>query len=56
MAEDDEDDRFLATEALKEARLSNPLVFVHDGEELMEYLHARCFDDLEGKRRYPAHL
>ena len=41
MAEDDEDDRFLAAEALKEARLSNPLVFVHDGEELMEYLHAR---------------
>lgn len=38
MADDDADDRFLTEDALKEARLSNDLRFVTDGEELMEYL------------------
>lgn len=41
MAEDDPDDRFLAQEALEEARLVNELRFVHDGEALMDYLHRR---------------
>lgn len=40
MADDDPDDRQLAADALTEARLANPLVFVEDGEELLEYLHA----------------
>jgi CheY-like chemotaxis protein len=41
MAEDDPDDRFLAQEALEEARLANDLHFVHDGEALMDYLYRR---------------
>jgi CheY-like chemotaxis protein len=41
MAEDDPDDRFLAQEALEEARLANDLHFVKNGEELMDYLYHR---------------
>lgn len=41
MAEDDPDDRFLAQEALEEARLANRLCFVHHGEALMDYLYRR---------------
>jgi CheY-like chemotaxis protein len=39
MAEDDEDDRMLAREALEESRVANDLHFVYDGIELLEYLH-----------------
>lgn len=38
IADDDEDDRLLAEDALRENRLVNDLRFVEDGEELMEYL------------------
>lgn len=38
MADDDEDDRLMARDALEEARLANEMRFVEDGEELMEYL------------------
>jgi len=41
MAEDDPDDRYLASEALAESRISNELYFVEDGEELMDYLNRR---------------
>lgn len=41
MADDDEDDRLLAGEALVESRLANTLHFVRDGEELMDYLYRR---------------
>ena len=41
MADDDEDDRLLATEALAESRLSNELRCVEDGVELMDYLYRR---------------
>ncbi len=41
MADDDEDDRLLTREALREVRVANELRFVHDGEELMEYLERR---------------
>lgn len=41
MADDDEDDRLMAKEALEEARLTNDLNFVEDGEELMDYLYHR---------------
>ena len=41
MADDDEDDRLLATEALAESRLSNELRCVEDGVELMDYLRQR---------------
>jgi CheY-like chemotaxis protein len=41
MADDDADDRYLAADALKEARLKNEMRFVSDGEELLEYLQCR---------------
>ncbi len=41
IADDDEDDRLLAQEALRESRLANNLHFVDDGEQLMEYLARR---------------
>ena len=41
VAEDDPDDRQLAREAFAESRLGNPLRFVEDGEELMDYLYRR---------------
>lgn len=41
MADDDEDDRLLTQDALKKAKLLNPLRFVADGEELLEYLQRR---------------
>ncbi|MEW5857647.1 MAG: response regulator [Cyanobacteriota bacterium] len=41
MADDDEDDRLLAKEALEECRLANDLHFVVDGEDLMDYLYHR---------------
>ena len=41
MADDDEDDCLLTKEALEESRLANELRFVHDGEELMDYLCRR---------------
>jgi len=41
MADDDEDDYLLACEAFAESRLANHLYFVHDGEELMDYLYRR---------------
>lgn len=41
LAEDDADDRELAQDALRESRLLNALHMVHDGEELLDYLHKR---------------
>lgn len=38
VAEDDPDDRLLLKEALDEVRLVNPLRFVHDGQELIDFL------------------
>lgn len=38
MADDDEDDCLLTRDALSENLLVNDLRFVHDGEELLEYL------------------
>lgn len=38
IADDDEDDRMLVADAIKESRLSNPITFVEDGVELMDYL------------------
>lgn len=41
MADDDLDDCLLAREALADSRLANHLHFVHDGEEVMDYLYHR---------------
>lgn len=38
MADDDEDDRLMTRDALRESRLTNDLRFVEDGEELVDYL------------------
>jgi CheY-like chemotaxis protein len=38
VADDDEDDQVLAADALREAGVSNPLRFVRNGDELMNYL------------------
>ena len=39
VADDDADDRLLISDAFDEIKLSNPLHYVSDGEELMDYLH-----------------
>jgi CheY-like chemotaxis protein len=41
VADDDEEDCMLIQEALSAARLANDLRFVHDGEELLDYLNRR---------------
>lgn len=41
LADDDEEDRMLACDALMESRLSNVVNCVEDGEELMDYLYHR---------------
>jgi len=41
LADDDVDDRMMASDALEESRLANDLRCVEDGEELMDYLHRR---------------
>lgn len=41
MADDDEDDRRSVAKAWKSARAANPIHFVNDGEELMDYLYHR---------------
>ena len=51
MAEDDPDDRLMTREAFAECRLGNPLQFVADGEELMDYLHRR--GGFADEARYP---
>ncbi|MES1255300.1 MAG: response regulator [Acidobacteriota bacterium] len=46
LADDDEEDRQLAQDALVESRLLNDLHTVQNGEELMDYLHHRnAFSD-----------
>ena len=39
LADDDMDDRFFFTKALKELTVATQLVTVNNGEQLMEYLH-----------------
>jgi len=41
LADDDEEDRMLACDALTESRLSNEIYCVTDGEDLMDYLQRR---------------
>jgi len=52
MADDDEDDRMFAEEALEEARFTNILHTVEDGVELMDYLqHRGSFTDITAHPR-----
>ena len=41
IADDDPEDRMLIEDAFEESHLANPLQFVEDGEELMDYLYRR---------------
>ncbi len=41
VADDDPEDRMLIEDAFEESRLTNPLEFVVDGEDLLDYLHRR---------------
>ncbi len=41
IADDDPEDRMLMEDAFEESRLANTLVFVEDGEELLDYLLRR---------------
>jgi len=41
LADDDEEDRMLTSDALKESRVANDLRFVTDGDELLDYLYRR---------------
>lgn len=41
LADDDEEDRMLAADALEESRVVNDLRFVGDGDELLDYLYRR---------------
>jgi CheY-like chemotaxis protein len=41
LAEDDPEDIYLIGEALDESKISNKLVIVQDGEELLDYLYRR---------------
>jgi len=47
IADDDEDDRFIIQKALDESIITNPIVLVQDGQELMDYLnHEGQYKDL----------
>ncbi len=41
LADDDPDDRLLASEAMEESRLAHPLVTVEDGRQLLDYLQCQ---------------
>ena len=38
MVDDDKDDRFMAERALRKNRVLNPILFLEDGEEMVNYL------------------
>ncbi|MDX1906073.1 MAG: response regulator [Bacteroidia bacterium] len=47
IAEDDPEDRMLTRDALVESRLRNPVHFVENGEELLDYLYnRRAYEDV----------
>ena len=50
VADDDADDRMLIQDAFEESRLNNPLHFVEDGEQLLQYLKREGqFAELDGQ-------
>jgi len=51
IADDDLDDCQMIREGFEENRLLNKLNFVHDGEELLDYLHHR--GEYKGRAQYP---
>ena len=53
LADDDAEDRMLASSALEESRVVNDLRFVEDGEELLDYLYHRGKYAAEGTSPTP---
>ncbi|MGE6241127.1 response regulator [Ectopseudomonas guguanensis] len=51
IADDDPDDCLLTQEAFRESRITNEVHFVHNGEELMDFLHHR--PPYQDRQRYP---
>ena len=52
MADDDDDDCLLTRAAFQRAQIANELRFVHNGEELLDYLHRRgAFADPQSSPR-----
>lgn len=51
IADDDPDDCLLIQEAFRESRITNEVHFVHNGEELMDYLHHR--QPYQDRQRHP---
>ena len=51
VADDDADDRLLIADAFDEANISNPLHFVENGEELLDFL--RCEGAYEDREKQP---
>lgn len=53
IADDDADDRLLITDAFRESRLVNPLVFAEDGEQLLEVLDKSVAESNGSRRSLP---
>ncbi len=53
VADDDEDDREMTRDAFMESRIANPLVFLQDGVELLDYLRAAA-NSSEARPTLPA--
>lgn len=53
VADDDADDRMLIADAFDEASLSNPVDFVEDGVELLDYLNRRGKYEAKKKEDMP---
>ena len=51
VADDDPDDCLLTREAFRESRIANEVHFVHNGEELMDYLRHR--PPYQDRQRHP---
>lgn len=51
IADDDPDDCLLTREAFEDSKISNHIHFVHDGEELMDYLNKR--EKYSDEQKYP---
>ena len=54
LADDDADDREMTAEALRESRLANDLHFVHDGQDLLDYLRCEGIHSVPGVAPRPA--
>lgn len=56
VAEDDADDRLMIKDAFEESRLGNPVDFVEDGVELMDYLLRQGKYSGNGDAPYPGFI